>query len=172
MRGWIANNEDVPTIYHDLVIHYDKRLPPEEAKLELSTYKAPKTSNLAKVEAHLMSLANRAAAMLPAGPSRTAYYNMEVIHAIIRSLPPTSSSLVQMKYNELSAKQGRAATVAELSRHLHSVRYAIDNDIKTNGYTRFTASNHGLDLAEAKELPRRGASMRYICNNEACKSTC
>jgi hypothetical protein len=66
-----------------------------------------------------------------------------------------------MKYNELSAKQGRAATVAELSRHLHSVRYAIDNDIKTNGYTRFTAPNHGLGLAEANELPRRGASMRY-----------
>jgi hypothetical protein len=161
IRGWIANNEDVQTIYHNLVIHYDKRLPPDEAKLELSSYKAPKNSNLAKVEAHLTSLAHRAATMLPAGPSRTAYYNMEVIHAIIRSLPPTSSSLVQMKYNELSAKQGRAATVAELSRHLHSVRYAIDKDIKTNGYTRMIPSHPRFGLSKAKELARRGAGMGY-----------
>jgi hypothetical protein len=158
IREWIANEEDIPTIYHNLIIHYDKRIAPEQAKTELSTYKVPKNSNLAKVEAHLMALANRAATMLPAGPSRTAFYNMEVIHALIRGLPPSSSSLVQMKYNELSARQGRAATVAELSRALHSVRYAIDKDIKTNGQNR-TADpvNPRTGIQRAKELSRRGA---------------
>ena len=105
-----------------------------------------------------MSLANRASSMLPNGPSRTAFYNMEVIHALIRSLPPTSSHLVQMKYNELSARQGRAATVAELSRALHSVRYAVDKDIKANGYIRTVGpSNPRTGIAKARELSRRGA---------------
>ena len=96
--------------------------------------------------------------MLPKGPSRTAFYNMEVIQALIKSLPPTSSSLVQMKYNELSARQERAATVAELSRALNSVRYAIDKDIKSNGHIRTIGPlNPRTGIAKAKELSRRGA---------------
>jgi len=158
IREWLANDEDIPTIYHNLIIHYDKRIAPEEAKAELSMYKAPRNSNLAKVETHLMSLANRASSMLPAGPSRTAFYNMEVIHALIRGLPPASSSLVQMKYNELSARQGRAATVAELSRALHSIRHAIDKDIKANGHIRTLGPmNPRTGIIKAKDLSRRGA---------------
>jgi len=137
MRGWIANNEDIPTIYHNLLLHFDRRISPEEARLQLNTYKASKSTKLAAIEAHLMDLADRASTMLPAGPSRVAFYNMELIYALIRCLPPQSSSIVQMKYNELSAKLGRAATAAELSRAIHSVRYAIDKDIRTHGNDRF-----------------------------------
>ena len=133
LRGWIANNEDIPTIYHNLLLHFDKRISPEDARRQLNVYKAPKSAKLATIEAHLMDLADRAATMLPAGPSRVAFYNMELVNALIRCLPPQSSSIVQMKYNELSARLGRAATAAELSRAIHSARYAIDKDIREHG---------------------------------------
>ena len=138
MRGWIANKEDIPTIYHNLLLHFDKRISPEEARQQLNEYTAPKSTKLSSIEAHLMDLADRASTMLPAGPSRTAFYNMELIYALIRCLPPQSSSIVQMKYNELSAKLGRAATAAELSRAIHSARYAIDKDISEHGSEHFT----------------------------------
>jgi hypothetical protein len=141
LRGWIANNEDIPTIYHNLLLHFDKRISPEDARRQLNEYKAPKSAKLATIEAHLMDLADRAATMLPAGPSRVAFYNMELINALIRCLPPQSSSIVQMKYNELSARLGRAATAAELSRAIHSARYAIDIDIRDHGSERSTPSH-------------------------------
>ncbi len=33
LHGWIDNGDDVATIFHNLLIHYDKRLKPEEARL-------------------------------------------------------------------------------------------------------------------------------------------
>ncbi len=58
-------------------MHFDKRLQPEDARIKLMSYKAPRNSDLAKVEAAIQSLASRAASNIPAGPSRTANYNME-----------------------------------------------------------------------------------------------
>ena len=132
----LANDDDIPTIYHNLLIHFDKRISPEAARLQLASYKAPRAATLAGVEANIMSLANRASSMLPAGPSRVASFNLESIQALIRSLPPQSASVVQTKYNELSARQGHAATAAELSRALYSARHAIDLDIKSHGGER------------------------------------
>jgi hypothetical protein len=70
---------------------------------------------------------------MPEGPSRTAYYNLEACNTIIRALPPISSSNVNNLYNQTSARLGRAATFAELSKAMNLYRVSIDNDIKTNG---------------------------------------
>jgi hypothetical protein len=99
---WKANGENIHTIYHNLLINFDKRLSPDEAKMQLSAYKIPKTSMLAKAESQIMLLAGRTASSLPEGPSRTVYYNLEACNAMIQPLPPASSSSVNNLYNQIS----------------------------------------------------------------------
>jgi len=131
---WIGSEDSVATIYHNLLVHFDKRSTPEDCKQQLIAYKAPKTANLARIEAHIMFLANRAAKLLPRGETRNHYRNLEMVQALIRCLPPHSSSLVQTKFNELSARLGRVATAIELSRALTLSRHVIDADIKNHGH--------------------------------------
>ena len=130
---WKTNGENVDTIYHNLLINFDKRIAPEDAKLQLSSFRIPKTATLAKAEAQIMILAGRTASALPEGPSRTAYYNLEACNTIIRALPPTSSATINNLYSTLSARLGRAATFAELSRGMNLYRVTIDKDIKLHG---------------------------------------
>ncbi len=130
---WLANNDDPSAIFHNLLLHFDKRITPEEARQELNAYKAPKSANLAKVISHIMLLEGRAITTLPQGPAREAPYNMDIIQTLIRSLPTTSSILVQNTFNQLSARLGRAAKADELARALNPFRHAIDIDLKTNG---------------------------------------
>ena len=130
---WKTNGENVSTIYHNLIINFDKRLSPHYAKSQLYAYKVPKAITLAKAESQIMSLASRTASVLPEGPSRTAIYNLEAYNAIIRALPAHSSSTVHNLYNQISARLGRTATFAELSRVLNLYRSTIDQDIKQNG---------------------------------------
>jgi len=133
IHSWIEGGETPETIYHNLLLHFDKRLQPEEARMQLMNYKAPRNSDLARVEAKIQSLASRATSTIPAGPSRIASYNVEVIQGLIRSLPLNSSLIVQNLNNEKSARLRRGLSAAELSRFLNTYRHSIDNDIKSNG---------------------------------------
>ena len=133
LMEWLSLEESIPTIFHSLLMHFDKRITPEASKELLFTYKAPKNLSLKEVETNIMLWVSRAAAVLPAGPSRIAYYNMEIIQTLIRSLPPMSSARVQSVFNTLSARLGRAAQATELSRALNIDRHAIDADIRQNG---------------------------------------
>jgi hypothetical protein len=144
----LANDDDVPTIYHILLTHFDRRISPEAARLQIADYRAPRSATLASVEAHLMSLVNRSSCMLPAGPSRIANFNLESIQALINCLPPHSSGIVRMKYNELSARLGHAATAAQLSHALYSTRHAIDKDIASFGYDSSPDSSSPLNPKE------------------------
>jgi hypothetical protein len=85
---WKTNGENVATIYHNLLINFDKRLSAEEAKQQLLSYKISRNSTLAKAESSIMLLASRAASQMPEGSSRVAYYNLEDCNTIIRALPP------------------------------------------------------------------------------------
>jgi hypothetical protein len=38
IRGWITSGYDIDTIYHYLQVHFDKRLSPQEASLQLKAY--------------------------------------------------------------------------------------------------------------------------------------
>ena len=136
LMEWIRLGETVPTLYHSLLMHFDKRMTPQSAKEILFNYKAPKNLTLRDVETNIMLWVSRAATIFPAGPSRTAYYNLEIIEALIRCLPPFSSARVQSVYNTLSARLGRAALATELSRALNLDRHAIDLDIKQHGAER------------------------------------
>ena len=130
---WINQGESIDAIYHNLALHFDRRLTPEEAKMQLAVYKAPKGQNLARIASHVMMLCNRASTALPPGAARSAYYNLECCHNLIKCLPPQSSQLVQTEYNSLSARLRRAAEITELLRALNVHRHNIDSDIKTNG---------------------------------------
>jgi hypothetical protein len=143
LNEWINLQETIPTIFHNLLMHYDRRLSPESTKELLYTYKAPKNLQLREVETNIMLWASRAATLLPAGPSRIAFYNMEIVQTLIRCLPPTSSAIVQGVFNSLSARLGRAALATELSRALNLQRHSIDTDIKMNGV------DHNIEIKPA-----------------------
>jgi len=43
----VQEKDDVENIYHNLLLHYDKRIEPEEARIKLHSYKAPRNASLA-----------------------------------------------------------------------------------------------------------------------------
>lgn len=149
---WIRLGDNISTLYHNLVMHFDSRIPPEQAKELLFTYKAPKNATLRDVEVLISDWATRASRVLPDGASRTNYYNSEAVHSLIRSLPPASAARVQSVYNSLSARLGRAATASELTRALNLDRHSIDKDIKQHGADRH--SNIGYQSRFRKPKPR------------------
>jgi len=163
---WLSNNDDPSAIFHNLLLHFDRRITPEEARQQLNAYKAPKMANLAKVISHIMLLEGRAITTLPQGPAREAPYNMEIIQTLIRCLPTASSILVQNTYNQLSARLGRAAKADELSRALHTVRHAIDIDIRNNGVDATKRFNKptGGQRSFNKFTPRANRATSYAIN--------
>ena len=134
MLSWLDQGEDVSSIYHLLGLHYDNRLTSNEAKKQLNYYKISKSSNLADGVAKILDLAARASTSIPAGPTRTALYNLEAAQSILRALPPASAAIANSVYNTLSAKLGCSANATELTRALNMHRINIDSDIRLNGY--------------------------------------
>ena len=84
-----------------------------------------------------MALAGRASSSLPTGASKTAYYNMEAINALIHGLPHVSSTTASNQNAILTAKMGRACTYSELTKSLNNYADAIDADIRANGTDGF-----------------------------------
>jgi hypothetical protein len=131
---WLdSSQEDVASTYHQLSLRFDVRTSPEEAKVELFNYKAPKDKTLAQVESHIMNLSYRANSIFPAGEARTTAHNLDTCNTLIRCLPPVSSATVRKEYADLSTKLGRICTATELSRGLHTARHAINKDIQMHG---------------------------------------
>ena len=112
---------------------FDKRMTPEAAKRLLFSYKAPKNSDLREVEGTLSHLASRAATMYNKGASRSAFYNVEFVQALIRCLPPLSSGIVQTEFNKMNARLKRTALATELTKVLNIHRHVIDADIRQHG---------------------------------------
>ena len=133
LTDWISNGEDIKSIYHSLILNFDKRISIEDARARLATYKAQKISSLAKIESDIMSLASRSSTSLPQGPSRMALYNLDATMALIRALPPVSSAMASNTFATLNSELGRAATFTELSRALNVYRHTIDQDIHSQG---------------------------------------
>ena len=50
LLDWIEQDHDLPSLYHNFIIQFDKRVTPKEARLQLSNFKASKSSSLAKLE--------------------------------------------------------------------------------------------------------------------------
>ena len=145
LTQWVDQNERVSEIYFNLTLHFDKRMTTESARQKLLTIMAPKSGDLARHISHVMSLAQRAASAIPAGASRTAYFNNEAISALMRSLPPASRTTCSNLFHTLSAKARRAITYNELTRPLITLRDTIDADIKANGVGSSVSANAKVD---------------------------
>jgi len=168
---WRNNGENVATIYHNLLINFDKRLSPDEAKIQLSNYKVPKNSTSARAEGQIMILAGRVASALPVGLSRTNLYNLEACNAIIRALPPSSSSTVNNLYNQISARLGRAATFAELSKGMNLYRTSIDKDIAQHGTDHSFRAKKNFVKTKTNQSKPRFASYSIITNEHSALLT-
>ena len=134
LASWVEQGEDISGIYHLLELHYNSRLSAVDARKVLSTYKIPKSSNLADGVSHILDLATRVSTHVPKGPTRTALDNLEAVQAIQRALPPTSAAVASNIYNSISSKLERGATATEFTRALNINRDSIDKDIHANGY--------------------------------------
>ena len=130
---WIRQESSVATLFQNLLLFYDKRITPEEARMQMQTYRAGRQSKLSKVEGDILTLASRAGSSLPPGPAQAENFNHEAIWALIRSLPIKSANITQNTYNIMSAKLGRACTFQELTSALNLYRQQIERDIKDNG---------------------------------------
>lgn len=138
---WKVNGDNASTIYHGLLVNFDNRLPPDEAKRRLTTFTIYRDSNLAKAESELQLLIGRAATKLPPGESRIAYRDMEGCQTLIHALPPYSSLTANNLYQSYTTRLGRACTLHELLTGLNQYRGVIDRDIKANGAIRTGARN-------------------------------
>jgi hypothetical protein len=157
---WFNNGEAIEDCYFNLVVNFDKRTTVEDARTKLASYKAYKSSNLAKVEADIMSLASRASTSLPAGDSRQALYNLDSTMALIRALPPTSSATASNTFAALNAELRRAATFTELSKAVNVYRHVIDADIRMNGISApkdKAQTNSGQAVGKKQWGSKRGA---------------
>ena len=133
IMDWKAQGNTVEGLYNNLIMYYDKRITPEDARMQLQNFKAEKSSNLSKVEGKIMSLSTRASSGLPPGPAQIMQFNHEAIMALVRALPFEASNIVQNNYQILSAKLGRTCTFGELTSALNLYRRQIDLDIRNNG---------------------------------------
>ncbi len=159
LYSWIENRDDPANIFHNLLVHFDKRLQPEEARARLYAYKAPKTADLAKVEATIQRLASRATSNMPPGIARSTSYNLEVISGLIKALPPASSLIVQNQNNEKSARLGEPLSAVQLSRVLNMFRHTIDKDIRMNG-----ANATGTERKIAPRINNKGGNTRKFAS--------
>ena len=135
VENYIDHNYKLEDIFSSLILLFDHRLTPLEAKKILSNFKAQKHSNLTKLEGTIMSLATRVASSLPKGPSRTALYDLEASTALLNCLPPTSTVLVRNLYNSLTSRLGKHPSFCELTRSLTRFHDTISEDIAYFGAT-------------------------------------
>jgi hypothetical protein len=145
---WKSNGDNASTIYHSLLVNFDSRMTPEEARSKLANFTINKNSNLARAESNIQLLVGRAAAQFPFGESRNAYRNMEGCSTLIRALPPYSSLTANNLYQNYTTRLGRACTMHELFRGLDQYRGVIDRDIKANGTSnmpKFTPMKGGIN---------------------------
>lgn len=145
-------------IYHSLLIIFDTRISPAQAKNRLLQYRIPKTSNLKKAESYIMHLCSRISSQLPPGESRKSLYDLEACNALIRALPYASSTQASNIHNSISAKLNRAPTFVEFTRALTKYEETISQDIRKFGATESKLTEslkaNAINFAKKKEFPR------------------
>jgi len=136
LRNLIQEGDNVGGIYHKLMLMHDNTMKPERAKEELLRFKISRNSTINRGQGHIMELATAAARIFPEGDLRKSYSNSEACLGLIRSLPITSSTIVNTAYNRLisvAAQQGKIALYTDLMAYLNPYHTQINEDIKRNG---------------------------------------
>ena len=129
----ISYDLDIGDLYNSLLTLYDTRMTSANARKLLNNYKAQRNQTLAKVQSQIMMYASRIASQVPAGPSRTAMFNLEANNGLIRSLPPHSADTVTNVVNTLAAKLQQSPSFVQTIKCLTKYNDTIDLDIAKNG---------------------------------------
>ena len=153
---WLEQDMDVPQIYHNMMLQFDKGDTALTANQKLRSFKAYKNKNSAEVEAAIQQIALRACRIIPKGDARKCLFDTMCINAYLDALPHESSLLVRTKYIDLSMKLKRQPTFAELSRNLDGFRPTIDADIAKNGVTP------GRDNADGGKGGKGKGNAKYV----------
>ena len=133
ISNYIDHSYSLKDIYAQLVLMFDYRQSPQQAKRTLADYQAVKGENLTKICGNILSLANRIASSLPKGASRTALFDLESCNALINSLPASSSILASNVYSTLTSRLQRHPTYVELCKMLAKHHDVITNDVLIHG---------------------------------------
>ena len=138
----ISFEHDIGDLYHSLLTLYDTRMTSAIARKLLMNYKAQRNQTLSKVQSQIMQYASRIASQIPAGPSRTAMFNIEANNGLIRCLPPSSANVVTNVINTLAAKLQQTPSFVQTIKCLTKYNDTINLDIAKNG----VISNKGYNV--------------------------
>lgn len=126
LAGMVDGNIPIEEIYNTLLVKYDRRKKPEQAKIELESYTAPSDATLAAVQSKIMSLGQRAC-LLYASEARTIAYNFDCIKALIKALPKASYNDALKLLQDLNHEYERSPTYSEfvsaISRYAPNIDY-------------------------------------------------
>ena len=144
----IAEQDTVSSIYHKLVILFDRTLSPETAKSLLYTFKAKRSDTLMKCQARIMELQSLAIKNCPKGEPRKIINATESCAALIRCLPPQGSSLCNSQYHVLCARRG-FPTFLEFILFLDPHKEFLDSIIKQFGVPDYKDHTNKKDFSSS-----------------------
>ena len=119
----------LPEVYQSLLLQFDKRLKPKEAKKALDKYMPPMGATLSSVSSDIMKYGQRAALSYKKEAQSAAYDNL-CIQALLDSLPDSAQLLAETCLQELNSRMAKSPTFAELSRALTKYSSTIDREFK------------------------------------------
>lgn len=170
VAGMVDGNISIEEIYNTLIVKYDKRKKPDQAKLELENFVAPSDATLAQVQSKIMSLGQRAC-LLYASEARTIAYNFDCVKALIKALPKASYNDALKLLQDLNHEYERSPTYSEfvsaISRYAPNIDYNYKEErgarIRQNSETFGRNSTFANRNPFRKtEVTRRHATVKQI----------
>lgn len=156
-------SKTLPEIYQSLLIQFDKRLKPKEAKKALDTYKPPFGASLNSVTSDIMKYGKRAALQYKK-EAQSAAYDALCTQALIENLPESAQILAENCLNELNSRMATIPTFADLTRALTKYGSTIDRELRRYGRYRMERSNGHTyhSKTDPKQRNIRSAQINYI----------
>ncbi len=116
-------------IYQGLLMAYDTRLKPKDAKRALELYRPPPGATLNSVSTEIMKYGQRACLTYDKSSQGSAYDTM-CIDALIDKLPEAASALAENCRQELNSRLKKTPTFADLLRALAKYGSTIDKEFQ------------------------------------------
>ena len=116
-------------IYQGLLMAYDTRLKPKDAKKALDLYRPPPGATLNSISTDIMKYGQRACLTYDKSSQGSAYDTM-CIDALIDKLPEAASALAENCRQELNSRLKKTPTFADLLRALAKYSTSIDKEFQ------------------------------------------
>ncbi len=116
-------------IYQGLLMAFDTRMKPKDAKKSLEQYRPPYGATLNSVSTDIMKLGQRACLGYKKNAQGAAYDNL-CIDALLDKLPEPVQILAESTFQELNSRLKRAPTFSDLLRALTKYGSSIDKEFQ------------------------------------------